>query len=1159
MKTKILKFFLALFIIAWPVLLRSQTINTTAGTLSECPGDVIVPINVTNCNNVGAISLVMQYNTSVLTFLNYENANPQLSSGTLIVNPSGSSLHIVWYSTTAANVGDGKLMDLRFSGVTGSSNLSWDTQTPGNCEYSNINGNILPSSYTNGNVTIFQVPTVTAQPQDKAVLEYANATFHVGAIATGIEYQWFASYNGGDDWVELVNSSLYSGVTTANLTVYNVLLSYDGFLYRCEIDGTCDPKAVSDPAELTVIEPLITSFDVDEVCPGTISIPILTSNFNDVSAFSLVFSYNTSVLSFSGFDGLNALIPPGNFVCNASGGKVYMTWSSTTPVTFTLPDTTLVEILFTGITGSSSLTWDTETLGNCEYTYLNSDKIVSVFTNNSFTIYQVPQINVQPVDRLIPENTATNFSVSAIASGINYQWQVSTNEGGVWNDLSNGGIYSGATSTQLNISNASLGMSGYWYRCVVGGYCTPDAVSDPGVLTVLPKITAIAPTISDCPGAFVIPIDLTHFIDVASFSLALNYNDAVLTYNGYQSLHGNLAGGNFTANASGGKVYMTWSSTSPATIGDDQLVELLFTGATGTSPLSWDTQTPGNCEFATLDGLIIFSNYTNGNVSVYQPPTITSHPVNKTVPAGTGTSFSVTATGTGLSYLWQVSTNNGANWTSLSNGGSYSGVTSATLQINPVLWSMDQNLYRCRVSGTCPTQIYSNGALLDVIPEVIYTVATSISNSCTGNLIIPINVTNCSNVSAISLTLNYDPAKLTYEGYESINPALSGGMQIIYNTGTQVKFSWVSVSPANIGAGTLVKYKFKTTAGISTMLDWDDQTPGNCEYSDPDGFIYVTSFANGNISTASNALVVDAGDDKSITPGGSVQLDGSATGGATPYDVQWTPVTWLSDPEIFTPMADPPSTTNYLLTVTDNFGCSGSDQMTVEVVTAGIDLDLKVFLEGPFGTSDMRTDLNDQDKIPTSQPYSDSPWNYNGSETVSFIPDPEIVDWILVELRETSGDASTATSTTMVGRQAGFVFSDGTILAEDGSNMMHFDISITQNLFVVIWHRNHLSIMSSAPLSHVGPVYSWDFTTGPGQAYGTNPLKNLGSGYYGMYAGNGDANDEIETGDITGPWSLDAGKTGYFSGDFDMNSQVNNQDKNDVWFTNRTKQSQVPD
>ncbi len=132
-----------------------------------------------------------------------------------------------------------------------------------------------------------------------------------------------------------------------------------------------------------------------------------------------------------------------------------MSWSGTSPVTFGL-DTTLVEIQFTGTTGSSDLTWDLTTPGNCEYTYLNAEEIVSVFQNNSFTIYQVPQINTQPIDRLIPENTGTSFSVSAIASGINYQWQVSTMMVAYGLTLSMEVFIVGQHHATLNISNASF-------------------------------------------------------------------------------------------------------------------------------------------------------------------------------------------------------------------------------------------------------------------------------------------------------------------------------------------------------------------------------------------------------------------------------------------------------------------------------------------------------------------------------------------------------------------------------------------------------------------------------------------------------------------------------------------------------------------------------
>ena len=206
----------------------------------------------------------------------------------------------------------------------------------------------------------------------------------------------------------------------------------------------------------------------------------------------------------------------------------------------------------------------------------------------------------------------------------------------------------------------------------------------------------------------------------------------------------------------------------------------------------------------------------------------------------------------------------------------------------------------------------------------------------------------------------------------------------------------------------------------------------------------------------------------------------------------------------------------------------------------------------------MKTDLNSGNSIPLDHPYSGTPWNYSGTEYVNPIPNINIVDWILVELRETSGGPSTATSGTMIARKAGFILKGGNVVATDGANMMHFDVFITQNLYIVIWHRNHLAIMSSGPLTDVGGTYSWDFTSGTGQAYGTDAQKNLG-GIFGMFAGDGDANGTVETADKNTVWGSQVGMKGYYSGDFDMNSEVMNQDKNDVWVGNIGTESQAPE
>ncbi len=74
-----------------------------------------------------------------------------------------------------------------------------------------------------------------------------------------------------------------------------------------------------------------------------------------------------------------------------------------------------------------------------------------------------------------------------------------------------------------------------------------------------------------------------------------------------------------------------------------------------------------------------------------------------------------------------------------------------------------------------------------------------------------------------------------------------------------------------------------------------------------------------------------------------------------------------------------------------------------------LSFDLKAYLQGPFNGTNMNTTLNPA-YIPLIQPYSGTPWNYSGTENVSVIPNSNVVDWILVELRETSGDASTATT-----------------------------------------------------------------------------------------------------------------------------------------------------
>jgi hypothetical protein len=224
---------------------------------------------------------------------------------------------------------------------------------------------------------------------------------------------------------------------------------------------------------------------------------------------------------------------------------------------------------------------------------------------------------------------------------------------------------------------------------------------------------------------------------------------------------------------------------------------------------------------------------------------------------------------------------------------------------------------------------------------------------------------------------------------------------------------------------------------------------------------------------------------------------------------------------------------------------------------SSISVNLNVFLEGPFYETDMNTDLN-PDFIPLSQPYNIAPWNYTGTESVASIPNANIVDWVLVELRDAT-EAQYATGSTVIARQAAFLLNDGSIVGLDGSSFLQFNVTIENYLFAVIWHKNHLGILSAIALNGFNDIYFYNFTTGADKAYGTDAQNYLSSGIYGMIAGDVDASGLIDQDDKTIYWESSTGTNGYNNSDLNLDTEVDNKDKNDFWVPNRGSGSQVPE
>ena len=233
-------------------------------------------------------------------------------------------------------------------------------------------------------------------------------------------------------------------------------------------------------------------------------------------------------------------------------------------------------------------------------------------------------------------------------------------------------------------------------------------------------------------------------------------------------------------------------------------------------------------------------------------------------------------------------------------------------------------------------------------------------------------------------------------------------------------------------------------------------------------------------------------------------------------------------------------------------------QQPIEGVTISLNLDLLVFLEGPYSGTEMGTYLNSAGLIPLSQPYNSAPWNYSGTESVLSIPNPNVVDWVLIELRD-AANAVSATSATRIARQAAFLLKDGSVVGTDGSSILQFNNSFTQQLFVVVWHRNHLGIMSANGVTQSGGIYAFDFSTAAGQVYGgTAGYKNISGSIWGMVAGDATHDGLINLSDKI-QWAAFAGKKGYYDTDYNLNAQVNNPDKDEKWLPNQSKIEQIPD
>jgi hypothetical protein len=527
--------------------------------------------------------------------------------------------------------------------------------------------------------------------------------------------------------------------------------------------------------------------------PGSTIVPVTVKNFAGIGSFTLTLLYNSSLVTYVSFAPHASF--PGMTITNTIAGSnstLVINWPQT-PGGVTLPDEThLLDMTFTYLSGTSTLSWYDYDVNVCEYTrysggsyiVLNDSPQSSYYINGGISnrgapVTYAPFIgNATPGAIAVPI-TVNNFtSVGAMSLTLEYNQSVLTYVSCVKNPAIGGTFSSGAQmgpngkmivtiswfgnaslangSTVVTINfNYSVATGTYssleWYdngpSCqyadALGNGLLDSPVSDfyqNGAVykQYSPQVWLPAKTNAIPSGTLALPAFVKSFNNVRSFTLSYEYDPAVMTYSSFtpDAAFGSALTAADSQSGSKRKLVLTWTGTANKTLPDGSLLGTMnFTYLTGTSTLAWITNDLTSCRFNDANGK---AYYDLPKTSYYQDGLVASHPAPRTA-AG-------------------------------------------------------------QLSGTSGQPVT-----------------------------VPLKVYDFTNIGLFNLTLDYDPAVLTYQS-ASLVPSIGGTFTATTSGIGRVIINWSGTTGSLADGSTLVNLTF-TYNGGSTPLAWFDD--GNsCRYAE---------------------------------------------------------------------------------------------------------------------------------------------------------------------------------------------------------------------------------------------------------------------------------------------------------------------------------------
>ncbi|HEX9979605.1 MAG TPA: GEVED domain-containing protein, partial [Flavobacterium sp.] len=412
------------------------------------------------------------------------------------------------------------------------------------------------------NITV-NTPISSSNPIAQTVVTGTDAVFSVTATGDITGYQWKVSTDGGDTFSPISDDAVYSGTTTATLTINDTPAELNENMYMVSITGA-SPCPVFDSAA-AVLNVGDTGIETD---PASLT---LCSTGAGEAVFTVVASGTVDAYAWEEDQGLGfAPIADGTF-----GGVTYS--GSTTD-----------QLTVTGL-GLTSSGWAYRAVVTGPANGATSNPAI-------LTVNEGVAITSNPSDMsTCYAGGSSVFTVAASGNISGYQWQYSTN-GTSWSNVINGtpagATYTGATTASLTVATTSATpVAGtYLYRAMVNAAASCSPVSSAGA-----QLHIYTPTVSSQPTAATVFAGNT-----ATFTVATNEPSAT-----YQWQYASALAGPYTNVVNNTPSGITYSGADTATLS----VNVLGSAPASSARYYRAVVTSGGCSINSNGAQLTTTNY----------------------------------------------------------------------------------------------------------------------------------------------------------------------------------------------------------------------------------------------------------------------------------------------------------------------------------------------------------------------------------------------------------------------------------------------------------------------------------------------------------------------------------------------------------------------